>query len=248
MDLAYEKKYHQLEEQHWWFAGRRNAVRQLVHKLRIPHTADILEIGCSAGPLQKQLGKDGFTSLTGIDISETAILLAKHRGIQNVSVMDGAKLDFPDASFDVVIASDVLEHIEDENQAVREWKRVLRPGGCMLVFVPAFQQLWTKHDEVNHHYRRYTGRHLRATLAQAGLHLERSSYWNLALFFPTFLIRSVQRALPRHNQAEAYTGDLKEFPSFLNSALTLLLRAENTLLRYASFPVGVSVFAIARKK
>nr|WP_243900452.1 class I SAM-dependent methyltransferase [Hymenobacter defluvii] len=246
--MTYEKKYHQLEEKHWWFAGRRSTVRQLVNELRIPHTSDILEIGCSAGPLQKQLAEDGYMSLTGIDISETAIALAKDRGIQNVSVMDGANLAFPDASFDVVIASDVLEHIQDEYQAIQEWKRVLRPGGRMLIFVPAFQLLWTQHDEINHHYRRYTGRRLRDALTQAELHLERSSYWNTFLFFPTSAIRLLQRVLPRRTKSNNYTGDLKEFPRWLNNGLTALLKVEDVLLRYTSLPVGVSVFAIVRKK
>jgi SAM-dependent methyltransferase len=247
MDLNYGQKYHQLEERHWWFAGRRDAVRRLIHGLQVPLKADILEIGCSAGPLQQILAADGYTSLTGIDISERAIALARERDIPNVSVMDGAHLDFPDASFDLVLASDVLEHIEDEERAAREWSRVLRPGGRILVFVPAFQMLWTKHDEVNHHYRRYTAGHLRRTLQQAGLQLERSSYWNSTLFFPASVIRLIQRGLPRRPSSKTYTGDLKEFPGWLNDLFISLLKTENSFLRYASLPVGLSVFAIARK-
>ncbi|SHK11024.1 class I SAM-dependent DNA methyltransferase [Hymenobacter psychrotolerans] len=248
MDLTYEQKYHQLEEQHWWFTGRRDAVRKLIHSLQIPASASILEIGCSAGPLQQILKADGYQRLTGIDISENAIALAKERGIPNVSVMDGAQLEFADASFDLLIASDVLEHIEDEERAVREWSRVLRPGGRMIVFVPAFQMLWTRHDEVNHHFRRYTGAHLRGVLQKAGLHLERSSYWNSTLFFPTSMMRLAKRILPRPATTEPTdTGDLKQFPGWINSALSRLLKTENTLLKHAPLPVGVSVFAIARK-
>lgn len=249
MDLTYEQKYHQLEEEHWWFTGRRDAVRKLIHSLQVPHTADILEIGCSAGPLQQILKTDGYTSLTGIDISEKAIALARYRGVPNVSVMDGARLDFPDASFDLLLASDVLEHIEDEVQAVREWTRVLRPGGQMIVFVPAFQMLWTRHDEVNHHYRRYTAAHLRRVLQEAGLQLERSSYWNTTLFFPTSAMRLAQRVLPRPAPSNGVdTGDLKKFPGWLNSLLSILLKTENNFLRHAPLPVGVSVFAVARKR
>lgn len=247
MDLTYEQKYHQLEEQHWWFTGRRDAVRKLINSLRIPATADILEIGCSAGPLQQILQSDGYQSLTGIDISEKAISLAQQRGVANVSVMDGANLAFADASFDLLIASDVLEHIEDEERAVREWSRVLRPGGCMIVFVPAFQMLWTRHDEVNHHFRRYTGAHLRRVLQQAGLQLERTSYWNSTLFFPTTAVRLLQRLLVRSRADISYTGDLKQLPPWLNGVLSQLLKTENTVLQHLPLPVGVSVFAIARK-
>lgn len=248
MDLSYEQQYHQLEEAHWWFAGRRDAIRKLIRSLHIPTTADILEIGCSGGPLQQLLLSDGYTQLTGIDISEKAIALAQTRGLVNVSVMDGAHLAFPDNSFDLLLASDVLEHIADEQQAAREWCRVLRPGGRMLVFVPAFQLLWTRHDEVNHHFRRYTGAHLRHVLRQAGLELERTSYWNSALFFPATAIRLLQR-LPavRSASAVSHTGDLKQLPRWLNSLLSNLLKTENSLLQHMSLPVGVSVFAVARK-
>lgn len=247
MDLSYEQKYHQLEEEHWWFAGRRDAVRKLIRSLRIPTTAEVLEIGCSGGPLQQILVADGYTRLTGIDISEKAIALAHTRGLANVSVMDGAQLLFADNSFDLLLASDVLEHIENEEQAVREWYRVLRPGGRMIVFVPAFQMLWTHHDEVNHHFRRYTSAHLRRVLLQAGLQLERVSYWNSTLFFPTTAIRLLQRLMVSSRSDIPYTGDLKQVPSWLNKALGQLLSTENTILQHLPLPVGVSVFAIARK-
>ncbi len=248
MDLNYEQRYHQLEEAHWWFTGRRDAIRKLIHGLRIPTTADVLEIGCSGGPLQQILLADGYTRLTGIDISEKAIALAHTRGLVNVSVMDGACLTFADNSFDLLLASDVLEHIEDEQQAVREWCRVLRPGGRMIVFVPAFQMLWTRHDEINHHFRRYTGSRLRRVLEQAGLELERSSYWNSALFFPTTAVRLLQRLLVRSRSDIPYAGDLKLLPRWLNVLLSWLLKMENMLLLHVGLPVGVSVFAIARKR
>lgn len=247
MNLTYEQKYHQLEEAHWWFAGRRDAIRKLIRSLRLPVTADVLEIGCSGGPLQQILLNDGYTQLTGIDISENAIALAHSRGLANVSVMDGASLSFADNSFDLLLASDVLEHIEDEAQAVREWCRVLRPGGRMIVFVPAFQMLWTRHDEVNHHFRRYTDAHLRRVLQQAGLQLERSSYWNTTLFFPITAIRLLQRLIAPAPSNTSYTGDLKQLPPWINKALSQLLKTENTILQRLPLPVGVSVFAIARK-
>lgn len=247
MDLSYEQQYHQLEEAHWWFAGRRDAIRKLIRSLHIQTTADILEIGCSGGPLQQILRAEGYTHLTGIDISATAIALAQKRGLPNVSVMDGAQLAFPDNSFDLLLASDVLEHIADEQQAAREWCRVLRPGGRMIVFVPAFQLLWTRHDEVNHHFRRYTEGHLRQVLQQAGLELQRTSYWNSTLFFPTAAMRLLRRLVARSRSNTPYTGDLKQLPPWLNSLLSNLLKTENSLLQHVSLPVGVSVFAIARK-
>ncbi|RSK49597.1 class I SAM-dependent methyltransferase [Hymenobacter rigui] len=246
MQVQYEALYHQLEENHWWFRGRRDGVFDQLQHLNLPKTAAILEIGCSGGPLQQQLRAAGFHNLTGIDISETAIALAHQRQIPNVSVMDGARLDFPDESFDVVVASDVLEHIEDEQLALREWRRVLKPGGQLLVYVPAWPQLWSQHDVVNRHFRRYTNASLRQALTQASMQVVRQSYWNFALFFPTFLVRQAQR-LSRPASADTGTGDLLALPAPLNHSLTWLLRTENRLLRHLNLPVGVSVFALARK-
>jgi SAM-dependent methyltransferase len=246
MNLEYELKYHQIEENYWWFQARRDMVFSLIQDLKLPKTASILEIGCSGGPLMQRLSSTGYTDLTGIDVSEAGIAVARQRGIPNVSCMDGAHLEFADASFDLVIASDVLEHIEDEAQALREWMRVLRPGGQLLVFVPAFSFLWGKHDVVNQHFRRYTSAQLAASLRQAGLQVKRQSYWNVGLFFPTAAVRLLNRVKPPA-QEESMKDDFFATPPLLNKILRGFITAENRLLRLVNAPVGVSVFALARK-
>lgn len=245
MDLAYEVTYHQLEEQHWWFASRRDMVFDIIRQLRLPTETNILEIGCSGGPLLLALHDAGYHHLKGIDVSERGIALAQDRGLTEVAVMDGAHLNFPDASFDLVIASDVLEHIENEAQALREWQRVLRPGGRLLVFVPAHQYLWSRHDEVNHHFRRYSAQALRKALTGANLRVERLAFWNFTLFFPTAVLRLLQRVLPKPRGP--VTGDLLRVPALANIGLLHLIKSENRLLRFLNFPVGVSVFALAQK-
>ena len=250
MDLTYEARYHQLEEQHWWFASRRDAVYDLVKGLQLPVDATILEIGCSGGPLMQRLRAAGYTDLTGIDVSEPAIELSRARGVSHVSVMDGAALDFANARFDLIIASDVLEHIENEQQALREWVRVLKPGGRMLVFVPAHTYLWSEHDVVNHHFRRYSRQSLLHALGRAGLQVQRSSFWNAALYFPTAALRLGRRLLfgpvPSEKKPNA-TGDLHDFGDPANSLILQWIKAENRLLRYFNLPLGISVFALARK-
>jgi len=250
MDLTYEAKYHQLEEQHWWFASRRDAVYDLIRQLQLPTTAAILEIGCSGGPLMQRLRQQGYADVTGIDVSKPAIELAEARGVPHVSVMDGANLTFEDARFDLVIASDVLEHIEDEGRALSEWARVLRPGGQLLVFVPAHAYLWSEHDVVNHHFRRYSRAGLLAALRGAGLRPQRSSFWNAALYFPTTALRLARRWLAGAKEpqvATGSTGDLHQFAGPLNKLLLNWVRAENAVLRHVNLPVGVSVFALAVK-
>lgn len=245
MDQAYEATYHQLEEQHWWFASRRDMVFDIIRSLQLPLEASILEIGCSGGPLLLALQAAGYKHLQGIDVSERGIALAKERGLTEVALMDGAHLTFPDDSFDLVIASDVLEHIKEDTQALREWRRVLRPGGRLLVFVPAHPYLWSRHDEVNHHFRRYTAKALRTVITRADLRVERLAFWNFTLFFPTAILRLLQRVLPK--PASPTTGDLIHVPTFINKGLLWLIESENHLLQFVDFPIGVSVFALTRK-
>ena len=250
MDLTYEAKYHQLEEQHWWFASRRDAVYDLIASLNLPPTAAILEIGCSGGPLMQRLRAAGYSDVTGIDISGPAIELAQARGVLNASLMDGAALEFTAGRFDIVIASDVLEHIENEAQALREWTRVLKPGGQLLVFVPAHAYLWSTHDVVNHHFRRYSRRGLVAALERAGLRPQRSSFWNAAMYLPTAALRLGRRLLSGPASPEKKpgdTGDLRHFTGPVNRLLLQWVRAENFLLRHVDLPLGVSVFALAQK-
>jgi SAM-dependent methyltransferase len=244
MDKTYEAAYHTLEETHWWFAARRDFVYSLLQAEK--RDAPLLEAGCSGGPLLLRLRAAGFTDLQGIDVSAEGIALAHARGFDHAYVMDAARTTFGDASFAAIVASDVLEHIADDAQALREWYRLLRPGGRLYVFVPAFMWLWSGHDVVNLHQRRYTAATLRAALQQAGFAVRRTSYWNCLLFFTIAAIRLLRRPFAGNTHAPA-TGDLKPLPPVVNRALLALLRFENALLRQVNLPVGVSVFCIAQK-
>lgn len=247
MKKEYEEQYHRLEENHWWFRGRRDIVRSLVVGAASDRNCRILEMGCSGGPLIQGLQTDGFTNITGIDISPDAIELCKKRGLLDVHVMDAQKLSFADGQFDVITASDVLEHLSNPSEALREWSRILKPGGVLILFVPAFQFLWSHHDEVNKHFCRYRRGDVVRRLRSAGFKVERSSYWNLALFFPVAAVRFFRRCLPKKNEMDG-KGDIFGVPKLLNNALTWLLQFENSCLRLGVFfPVGVSVMAIGRK-
>jgi len=241
----YEDQFHRLEEKHWWFRGRRHLVRALVLQAHPDRAGRLLEIGCSGGPMIQQLHADGYPHVTGIDISADGIAICRQRGLTNTHVMDAQKLSFADESFDVITASDVLEHLADAPRAVREWCRVLKPEGVLIVFVPAFQFHWSEHDEINKHFKRYRRPELRQLLSDNGFQLARTSYWNFLLFWPVSIVRLIRRCLPRR---PAFAGDIRPAPALLNRALIWLLRGENALLlRGLNFPVGVSVLALGRK-
>jgi len=243
MDQLYEAKYHLQERTNWWFESRRHIILNLLKA--DTKNSKILEVGCSGGILIHALGQIGFREVYGIDISAKAIELCKSKGIQNVFIMDGTKTGFGNDQFDTIIASDVLEHIEREEKALCEWRRLLKPGGKLIVFVPAFSFLWGKHDAANHHYRRYSKSQLIRVLKEAEFRIDRSSYWNFSLFFPTNVVRTVQRTILKD---ENKRGDqLLELNPLTNKLLFCLVKAENIALNAFNFPVGVSVFAIARK-
>ena len=247
MQKEFEYHYHSTESSHWWFVGRRQAVQDLMVKARIGRESRILEVGCSGGLLMEQLRRAGFGQVQGIDISDDAIELCREKGL-SAQVMDAQKLDFADASFDLVTASDVLEHLADDAGALREWRRVLRPGGILLVFVPAFRFLWTAHDTANGHLRRYHMSELRTRMREAGFSVERSSYWNTFLFLPITLVRLARLLVTsRDLRPIGGHGDLFMPPRAINQALLALVRFENLLFRLGvSWPLGVSAVVQGR--
>jgi ubiquinone/menaquinone biosynthesis C-methylase UbiE len=243
MDKSFESRYHILEEEHWWFTGRREIILQLMKN--IDENSGILEVGCSGGMLVSKLQKKGYTNIKGIDISSHAISQCKKKGISNVQVMDGSATSFDPETFNIVVASDILEHINQEKKALKEWNRILKPGGTLIVFVPAFSILWSDHDKKNYHFRRYSKKRLLKILNNSGFSVKRSSYWNFFLFLPLVFARVIDRILMKRMRS---FEQLKETSRFMDTIFLTCLRIENRILRLLDFPFGVSVFAIAKKK
>jgi len=245
MEHHFEDIYHSLEENHWWFVGRRELILALARKYYSGRKGiKILEIGCSGGPLLNLLVSQGYHQIFGIDISKKAVQLCKARGFKNVFLMDGANPHFDGEEFDLIIASDVLEHIQDDEKAVKEWRRFLKTEGIIICFVPALRALWSKHDEDNEHWRRYTKKTLQDIFVKNNFTIARSSYWNIALFIPTLFYRFLMRIFFK----ESAKYQLTENKYALNWLLSKLLRIENFfLIMGVNCPIGVSVFVVAKK-
>lgn len=248
MQKQYEEQYHRVESDHWWFVGRRQIVHRLVVAATGRRDCRILEIGCSGGVLMSELRREGFEQVSGIDISPRAIDVCRRAGL-DARIMDAQNLAFPDSCFDLITASDILEHLPDEGGALREWHRVLKPAGLLVVFVPAFMLLWSVHDVANKHFRRYRRHQLRRRLGECGFCVERSSYWNALAFPGVALIRGGRRLCRRGPPSDdGGKGDLFVPPVLVNRAMLALLRLENCLFHWGvNWPWGVSVMALARK-
>ena len=237
MRTDYERKYHGLEEGQWWFRGRRDMICKILHPC--PRQLRILDIGCSTGVLLETLASIGFTDLIGVDVSKEAVKGCRERG-HSCRLGDVSSLPFPPGAFDIVISSDVLEHVKDDMVALKEMQRVLRSNGIVIIFVPAHESLWDAHDTVNQHYRRYRLPLLVGSMTKAGFKIVRSSYWNATTLFP----KIVMSTLPAGWHEK---GHLIRVPEPINSLLFILLRCENALLCHVSSPIGVSCMVIARR-
>jgi len=244
MRTDYEETYHKLEDTHWWFRSRRDMILRLTTTL--PKDARILEVGCSSGPLLTELRQAGFLHIWGVDISGTAVALARERGFDQVRQADAASTGFDAGMFDVVIASDILEHIGDDRAAIGEWRRILKPQGTLILFVPAHPFLWTAYDEENEHLRRYRRLQIRKIIESNGFSVMRGSYWNILMFVPIALVRLFLRLIPRLGGGDRH--QMHRTPRVLNAALIFMLKTENTLISQGfNAPLGVSFFIVAEK-
>jgi len=247
MEKDYEKKYHDSEYSNWWFVSRRDAILKLLKNER--KDLKILDIGCAGGPLIGDLKEKGFNNVYGIDFSADAVQLCKSRGFENVFLMDAHYPEFPENYFDIIISSDSLEHLEKDNVAVSNWYKILKPGGKILIFVPAFMTLWSAYDEANMHYRRYTKFSLSNVLKEVGFVIDKAYYWNCLMFIPVLVYRTLQRIKYRvARSSKKYDNQLIQFNPVVNSVLNFWMqKMENPVFIHFGFPVGVSVFISAIK-
>jgi SAM-dependent methyltransferase len=242
MELEYELQTHRAEERHWWYRGRRRVLERAIERLGLPTGAHILDAGCGSGRNMIELARHGV--VTGVELSGTSVQLARERGVGEV--LEGSVMDMPfdEGSFDLTVSLDVIEHLEDDVGALRELRRVTKPGGALLVTVPAYQWLWSGHDEINHHHRRYSRRTLLAAAESAGWHPESSAHFNSLLLPVAILLRALERFKPSTTKSSL---DLWIPPAPLNWALRQPLNLEAAVIgRGGPMPAGLSLLAVFR--
>lgn len=249
MDKNYELKYHEQEKTNWWFVARRNIIKRQLKQFKINTNAKILDIGSSGGILSLDLINAGYNDVYSLDYSADAIELCKKRGLKNAFVMDGHNPDFPENYFDVIIASDCLEHLEDDEKALENWYKILKPGGLAIIYVPAFMFLWSEHDDINYHFRRYTRTELNQKLNKQGFIKLNSGYWNFLIFLPTAFFRLVSKWVGKNKKVRLKEkhDQLLLLPDWLNKLLINWVKIENGMMSKINFPFGVSTFSISKK-
>lgn len=232
-----------VEDDHWWFVGRRAIVlAQIEEALKAaPSERRILDIGCGTGATMDHLKRLG--EVNGIDLSRIPLDYSRRRGHRRVLCANAGQLPFADDSFDLVTALDVIEHLEDDIGGLREIRRVLKATAPAIIFVPAFPLLWGPNDDQSGHKRRYRIAQLRTAVERAGLRIERTSYANIAMFLPILLGRKVLTLLGRDEQAENRINH-----PLINKVLSRIFTREAGWLRRHSLPFGVSLLCVARKE
>jgi len=225
---------YKIEKKHWWFCSRRKIIGSFVKNIAKPEVFSILDVGCSIGITMKYLEQYG--KVEGVDASKDAVEYCR---LQKLSCCEGeaTKLPFPDNSFDLVCALDLLEHIVNAKDGVDEFYRVLKNGGYLLITVPAFNSLWSDFDIVSHHFKRFTAKELKKLVEASNLSILKISYLNFFLF-PCFLIFRFFKISKIYSELSV--------PPF-NKVFEFIFSSEKTFLKYINFPWGSSIFVLARK-
>jgi SAM-dependent methyltransferase len=242
LDLGLYDTIYKIEDSHWWFVGRRAIVfdqlRRVLHGTGV--RPRILDLGCGTG--RNIVTLQEFGDAVGLDLEERALELSWERGVRSLVQASAEALPFLDDSFDVVLALDLLEHLDDDLAGASEIARVLRPGAQLLVFAPAYRWLWGHQDVVSHHHRRYTPRSLAGVIESAGLRISRLTHANL-LLLPLILGGRVWlRAARKHVATENTLAS-----GWSNGLLRRVFCAERYFLRKANLPLGVSLLCVATR-
>ena len=241
------------EDHHWWFASRTRALKVLLDQY-LPQTPDfrLLDVGCGAGNMIHHLSHYG--QVKGIEIDPRPVKMARQRGY-DVDQFDAAQpMPFADNYFDAVTALDVIKHNEDDLAILADSYRLLKPGGQMIITVPALMWLWSHNDDINAHVRRYTAAELKQKLAQTGFTVGRVTYNNFFIFplaASLILLRRFAKARPQlasHHLDEAeYQVEMEPASPLVNTILTWVGQIEAALISRVNLPIGTSLITVARK-
>ena len=238
MDDSLYRTFFDVEERHWWFVGRQRIVRRILEDTGLRAGGTVLDVGCGTGAFLKSLEAD--FDVYGTDTSELAIAYCRKRGLRNVFQCTLDEFPREDMRFNLITLLDVIEHVDEDVALLKKAGSMLKSGGSIVITVPAYQFLWSRHDEVNRHKRRYSRKLLSESVVRAGLTLRKISYFNTILF-PAALI---QRIASKFSDSES-DSTLSVPARPVNTLLREVFAAERIVLSSLPLPFGLSILAVA---
>lgn len=233
-------RMHELEDRYWWFVGRRRLALGLLRRFAVANPV-VLDLGCGTGVIATEM--EAWAKPIGLDMSDLALEFSAGRGVPRLVLARGEALPLLSSSVDAVLALDVFEHIERDDLAFAEVQRVLKPGGVLVLSVPAFKSLWGPHDVALMHFRRYRLAEVADRLRQAGLNPVKLSYSVFFLFPVVVLVRILEKF--KRGEAKA---SLPALPNWFNALLIKLQDLEASIIGKLRLPWGSSVIAVAKKE
>ncbi len=239
----YEEMY-DMEVNYWWHRGKRYLIHRLLekylHRSSLPHRSRLLILGVGTGYLQAEL--QGEHDVVGLDFSHLSLSFSRLRGCEKLARVDLEQgLPFASNHFDGILAFDVLEHIEDDEQLLQECFRVLNPGACLFLGVPAFPSMWSQWDEMLHHKRRYRRKKLAQQFRAHHFDVLFDNYYNAVSFVPAFMIRKIKK------WRRDTSSEFIPMPDAANRLMTFLFQADVLASMRLSLPFGLSCAIVGSK-
>ena len=247
MEREEYRRMFELEDHHWWFQSRLMMTEGLLHEYLLPEfdgrRPKLLDLGCGTGLWLQRRAAD--CEAFGLDLSREALAFCRTRHLRPVALADAVRLPLGDATFDIVTAFDLIEHVADDHGLIGEVRRVLRPGGYLLASVPAHPMLWSGHDVSLHHRRRYTRRTFEALFPGAQWRTVRMTAGFTLVFPPAALLRLSRRLASSERPPQS---DTHLVPEWINRLMIGLHRYEAAWLRRHDLPIGISLMTIRQKQ
>ncbi|MEH1970870.1 class I SAM-dependent methyltransferase [Nostoc sp.] len=240
MDFQMYQQMMEVEDKHWWFVARRSIIEEVIRKLNLPADAEIFEAGCGTGGNLAMLSRHG--QVYAMELNEAARSFASD--LQLGKIQPGFlpnDIPFADKKFDLIVLLDVLEHVEEDTASLQALSAKLKPSGWLLITVPAYPWLWSKHDDLLHHKRRYMLHNLRQIVGDTGYHVHFVSYFNFVLFPLIAGVRLVQGLFNKGGNEQSMP------PKLVNQMLTFLFGIERYLIGRLFLPFGVSLLLLAQR-
>lgn len=241
MDDEEIRRLADFEGGYWWHAGRRKILSSLILRHCKTRAMNILDVGCGSGGTTKSFMAYGHVA--GVDYSELALQHAKTSGVADVARSSMTNIPFRSGTFDLVTILDAIEHEKDDRLVLDEIRRLLCPGGILIVTVPAFQFLWSGHDVAVSHVRRYSLGQITEIVAEAGFTTLKTSYF-VSFLFP---LVAVYRMLSKKKTGKP-KANMTRFPPLINVIFEKMLGLEDLIIQKAGLPFGLSAVVVAAKR